>query len=203
MDKTFFTSDTHFHHANIIKHAKRPFADVNEMDAVLKENWNRTVPKDANVWHLGDFSWKNGFPSHITKQLNGHIKVLKGNHDTWAMPTIVDDVFYDGSPYAELSFTHTKHVVMCHYPLCSWNGMHHNSVHLFGHCHSNLQPFIERCMPNAKMLDVGVDNIARILGGNKGDYRPVSYTEVMEILNKKPGQTVDHHKREGEHKDGK
>ena len=34
MNKTFFTSDLHLGHANIIKYESRPYANVNEMDKV-------------------------------------------------------------------------------------------------------------------------------------------------------------------------
>lgn len=39
-EHTFFTSDTHFGHANIINLCKRPFRDVNHMNDMLVENWN-------------------------------------------------------------------------------------------------------------------------------------------------------------------
>ena len=29
--KTFFTSDTHFNHANVIKYCARPFAPIDEL----------------------------------------------------------------------------------------------------------------------------------------------------------------------------
>lgn len=53
--QVFFTSDTHFFHARIIKHAGRPFGSVDEMNDTLIRNWNRIVPKDGFVFHLGDF----------------------------------------------------------------------------------------------------------------------------------------------------
>ena len=54
--KIFFTSDTHFDHANIIKFCDRPFKDVEEMNWKLIKNWNDKVPQDGLVFHLGDFA---------------------------------------------------------------------------------------------------------------------------------------------------
>ena len=42
---TYWTSDTHFSHANVIKYCNRPFKNVDEMNATLIENWNKTVGK--------------------------------------------------------------------------------------------------------------------------------------------------------------
>lgn len=44
-DKVFFTSDTHFNHANIIKFCERPFGSIEEMNEALIANWNRVVGK--------------------------------------------------------------------------------------------------------------------------------------------------------------
>ena len=44
-DKVFFTSDTHFKHANIIKFCERPFGSIEEMNEALIANWNRVVGK--------------------------------------------------------------------------------------------------------------------------------------------------------------
>ena len=74
-DKLFFTADTHFGHANIIKYCHRPFATVEEMDEALVRNWNAVVSPDATVFHLGDFAldskerWKELF-----ERLNGKEK---------------------------------------------------------------------------------------------------------------------------------
>lgn len=37
-EHTFFTSDTHFGHANIINLCKRPFKDINHMNDMLVES---------------------------------------------------------------------------------------------------------------------------------------------------------------------
>lgn len=52
--KKWFIADTHFSHANIIKYANRPFANVEEMDCVLIENWNLCVAEDDQVFFLGN-----------------------------------------------------------------------------------------------------------------------------------------------------
>ena len=52
-EHTFFTSDTHFNHANIIKFCNRPFKDVEQMNETLIANWNRVVEMDDTVFHAG------------------------------------------------------------------------------------------------------------------------------------------------------
>jgi calcineurin-like phosphoesterase family protein len=85
---TWFTSDTHFGHANIITYCNRPFQTVEEMNAKLISNWNERVKKEDVVYHLGDFCFKKsseapeGSPfDYYRNQLNGEIILIRGNHD--------------------------------------------------------------------------------------------------------------------------
>ena len=78
----FFTSDTHFGHANIIKYCDRPFRDVPHMNEVLIENWNRVVGPDDEVFHLGDVAlgpWDQW--DGLLSRLNGFKTLVIGNHD--------------------------------------------------------------------------------------------------------------------------
>ena len=52
------------------------------MNEVLINNWNSVVDEDSTVFHLGDFAW-GGFNKwkEIRDMLNGHIVLIKGNHD--------------------------------------------------------------------------------------------------------------------------
>lgn len=79
---TWFTSDTHFGHANIIKYCNRPFKDVEEMNAEMIRRWNARVKSDDTVYHLGDFAFVSPVRAKsICEQLNGIKHIIKGNHD--------------------------------------------------------------------------------------------------------------------------
>lgn len=53
-EHTFFTSDTHFGHANIINLCNRPFKDVNHMNDMLVENWNSVslTMIQSSIWEI-------------------------------------------------------------------------------------------------------------------------------------------------------
>ena len=51
---TYFTSDLHFGHLNIIRFCDRPFPGVGAMNSRLVQLWNETVTDDDTVWVLGD-----------------------------------------------------------------------------------------------------------------------------------------------------
>ena len=81
-EHSFFTSDTHFGHKNVIQYCNRPFSTIEEMDETLIENWNKVVMPTDTVIHLGDFALggKDAIPNYLGR-LNGHILLMKGNHD--------------------------------------------------------------------------------------------------------------------------
>jgi calcineurin-like phosphoesterase family protein len=81
--KTFFTSDTHFNHANVINYCGRPFASVDAMNQEMIARWNSAVGPGDTVYHLGDFALgKFAEAPAFFRQLNGARKILiLGNHD--------------------------------------------------------------------------------------------------------------------------
>ena len=78
----FFTSDTHFGHANIIRLSNRPFGAVEDMNERIVENWNRVVGADDVVYHLGD-AVMGKFEDNVSYlgRLNGKKFLVPGNHD--------------------------------------------------------------------------------------------------------------------------
>ena len=83
MSTVFFTADPHFGHTNIIRYENRPFASAEEMDQELIRRWNETVSPEDTVYLLGDFSFYGKEKStEILSALQGHIRLVMGNHDT-------------------------------------------------------------------------------------------------------------------------
>lgn len=79
---TFFTSDTHFGHKNIIKYSNRPFRDFAHMDWEIVNRWNTLVGDTDVVYHLGDTALGDSTRwDEIFKSLNGYKVLIVGNHD--------------------------------------------------------------------------------------------------------------------------
>jgi len=176
----FFISDTHFGHKNILKHADRPFADIHEHDAKLMRTWNETIGPSDDVYHLGDFMFY-GKPEDLIPHLNGRIHLIFGNHDKRLRKAKYADLFASTHDYLELKVgVKGEHqlVVLCHYPIESWNKRHYGSWHLHGHCHGSLpSPAWQR------RVDMGVD---------VWNYRPVPYAEVATHMAAKTFKAIDH-----------
>lgn len=80
MGKVFFTSDLHFGHKNLCIALREMSAE--ESDAIIIENWNKTVSKHDTVYVLGDITMeKHQSICDYIKKLNGRIVLIGGNHD--------------------------------------------------------------------------------------------------------------------------
>ena len=165
----WLTSDTHFCHENILRFCERPFSDIEEHDRILIDNWNSVVEPDDTVFHLGDFCF-GGFPKwkEIREQLNGHIILIKGNHDDHSMTTGAERLF-DYVTYQMRITVDGRNVYLNHFPfLCFAHGdpnlYHENNLVWapFGHVHSRDnntgtdQGRLQYLYPT--QYDVGVDN---------------------------------------------
>lgn len=170
--RTFFISDSHFGHDNIIKHCHRPcrehpFQDGAQMDRALMDAWNSVVSPGDVVYHLGDFSLRPAETiQELFKNLHGTKHLIVGNHDRtngisgcrlqgWASMREMAKISVDGHS-----------VFLCHYPMREWPGMWQGTVHLYGHVHGNLQP-----LPGS--MDVSAD----VWGG-----KPVQMAEILSAV---------------------
>lgn len=94
----YLTSDTHFNHKNVIEYCNRPFTSVEQMNAAIIKNWNKTVTNGDIVYHLGDFAWGGKDEvARLVKLLNGRIRLIIGNHDAkspnWYLDAGFDRVY--------------------------------------------------------------------------------------------------------------
>ncbi len=176
----WFTADTHFGHANIIRHCRRPFSSVEEMDETLVRNINARVAASDTLYHVGDFAFRTKDPAEYRARIRCRsIVLVLGNHDPQTL---------DGSvkpPFAalfrsvhsllrikvQMASAAPQLMVLCHYAMRVWDRAHHGSWHLFGHSHGRLPDD-----PTIRSWDVGVD---------RNGFAPLSFDEVAAIMARK------------------
>ncbi len=196
--KTWFTSDTHFGHKNIIKFSNRPFNDENHMNEELIREWNAVVDEEDDVYHMGDVSLCDDKKTlSILNRLNGRIHLITGNHEKSVLKSeacrkkfvwikSIHEFYIDIN---EVDFTvptrnKQQMIVLCHYGMRVWNKSHHGSWMLYGHSHDSMEH--EQW---GRSMDVGVDSAYRILGV----FRPFSFEEIQKIMETRTHNPVDHH----------
>jgi calcineurin-like phosphoesterase family protein len=179
--RTYFTSDQHFGHKNIIAYSRRPFRDMEEMTRELIARHNAVVGEGDVVIHVGDFSLDDRLVAPVLRQLRGRHRLVAGNHDTchpvhskhvkktaaylaWGFESV--DTRIDVGPY-----------LVCHLPYEGDHGEHEERFPewrpadegrwlLHGHVH-------EAWGVRGRMVNVGVD--AR-------DYRPITLEAVDALV---------------------
>ena len=207
---TWFTSDTHYYHYNIIGFCGRDIGygpghvpgfmnrhEANElMNKVLIEKHNAVVKPDDEVYHLGDFAFCGVQGADvILEQLNGKKYWIKGNHDSklfgndkikshfqWVRDYTLKyfEIEYQDDEGEFKKFR--QPIVMCHFPFASWDGMSHGSWHLHGHCHGSMED------TGVCRIDVGVDCHG---------LAPVSLAKLAQIMSLRTVKPIDHHGRDG------
>jgi len=169
----YFTGDQHFGHANIIKHCNRPFSSADEMDKFLLEKWNVRIKKQDIVYILGDLFFRNAVPcTEYLQKMNGKKHLIIGNHDKgWIKKVDLPSYFETVLPMAEIS-EGTRKLVLCHYPMMTWEGIAKGAYMIHAHIHNNTNadyfPLLQKT-PN--ILNAGVEI---------NDYQPVGFEELVE-----------------------
>ena len=183
-EHTFFTSDTHFNHANIIRFCNRPFKDVEQMNETLISNWNNVIGPDDTVFHLGDFCLGGAEEwNKLLDRLNGKIYLILGNHDLKNIRQGFTQKFEHVAMQMRIEVGKQR-IYMSHYPFLCFEGSYKNVWQLFGHVHSRQNNTgidasgLQYLYPT--QYDVGVDN---------NDFTPISFEQVKRIINKQVAST--------------
>ena len=163
-DEVMVWSDLHLGHADIIRHAARPFEHVDEMGGTLLDNWHRHLVPDAVLVCVGDVALANGV-SAVTwsriREAPGRRKVLViGNHDL-SNDGRLRTMGFDEA-YALLVSDGDPPLIWTHAPLSKVPAGH---VNVHGHLHA-------RQRARSPHINVSVEQLA---------YRPISLARLRPL----------------------
>ena len=172
---TFYTSDLHFGHGNILRLCNRPFETVEEMDEALIANWNKKVHKNDVVYILGDVVWQKKLVPYYMERLKGKKILIPGNHDEWVKDSATHVWFDKIVPYLEVNLEGHP-ITMCHYPMLEWrssrkDGEKKLGFHIHGHIHNRISDEYRQLYIKHNALNAGVD---------VNGFAPVSFSELLE-----------------------
>lgn len=192
----FVTSDTHFFHSDLLgidDFAPRPFPDVKTMNETIIQNWNNKVGTDDTVYHLGDIALyftKPAVRSHqavldVLNHLNGHLILIKGNHDSRALFKYLasHNYEYHGQPKFTfhdvgvlLKYDHRQYY-LTHYPMML--GIVKQIINLHGHIHHYTVPIKEN-------INVGIDSPELAYLTPQPQFgEPLNFAEIEKIIIRK------------------
>lgn len=188
----FVTSDTHFldeHMLGIDDFAPRPFETTTQMDQTIIDHWNAKVGENDTVYHLGDIAVYFTKPGRLANEaifkilnsLNGHLVLIKGNHDRRELFKYLaaHNYEFDGRPKftfhdvgALLKYNHRQYY-LTHYPMML--GIAPQIINLHGHIH-------HYAMPAKENVNVGIDSPELSYLSNKPAFgAPLTLNEAEKI----------------------
>lgn len=133
--------------------------DVNYMNEMIVQEWNKVVGPDDHTYILGDVSFMNWQKTvDIVRRLNGAKTLIKGNHDHKLIQSKeFCDCFIEIADYKTITVDKVR-ISMFHYPICEWDQMHRGAVHFHGHTHGN-----KTGLEGSRALDVGMDVTGKVV----------------------------------------
>jgi len=141
--KVWFGSDHHFGHEFMSKF--RNFDTIEEHDQALIDAHNLVVQPGDDVYFMGDFVFRSArHYEHYTKQLNGNLHLIRGNHDSIGLTggtrgfRWVKDYHEIKLPnlLSEEEIKPNIQVDLFHYPILCHNKNKRGAFMLHGHTHS-------------------------------------------------------------------
>jgi calcineurin-like phosphoesterase family protein len=188
----WFTSDWHFGHQNILEYTDRPYRSIDEHDEALIENYNNRVQQGDVCYFLGDmfFSCSTEKARDYLSRMCGTKILIKGNHDKnkdlWYYSIGFDVVLESAkirlgqkivhlshypfrAPWYKRLYWHIKSPKYRNYKSRKYRNVPNDGNYLLhGHTHTNKKI-------NGRAVHVGLD---------AWDCKPVSATEILELINK-------------------
>ncbi|MCM1225503.1 MAG: metallophosphoesterase family protein [Lachnospiraceae bacterium] len=158
---TWLTADLHLCHDKDFIWGARGFSCVEEMNEEIVKRYNSVVAPDDDVFILGDLMLgDDSLAIPYLRQLNGHINVIRGNHDSDARCNIYNTLGMGiyGATYLKYR---GRTFFLSHYPAitANYDDDKPNKVKvmsLCGHTHTT-NPFIDLKERNMYAYHVEVD----------------------------------------------
>lgn len=181
----YFTSDLHFMHKNIIKYNRPYCKDVMTMNHLIVDTINAEVSREDTLYILGDIALGSiNAATALLGRIKCNIKIVPGNHDSNRALNRYKELGHVEilPPLTEVKIE-DQHIVLCHFPMVSWNRAHHGAWQLFGHTHGSY-------VGQGKSIDVGWDNHVNEYGV-AGIF---SFDDLKVIMQNKEFEPISHHK---------
>jgi calcineurin-like phosphoesterase family protein len=172
-----------------------------EHDEGLIQNWNKKANANTIGFLLGDTIFGHNADERLLSLFRRldfkELYILPGNHQAGykqLLERVQDNILLPGaSEYKKVHFVpnyleavvNGQAIVMCHYPILSFNGMAKGAYHLYAHVHGNLgRSELGRLYQNTGLTyEVSVENCPS----------PITFGELRAEMRKKVQSTPDHH----------
>ena len=135
-ERVWFISDLHLAHKNIIKYCSRPFDNVNQMNEILIQNWNKKIGVKDRVFVLGDFALCGKDKIiEFGNQLKGRKILILGNHDGASLTTYYNAGF---EMVSKFPIIFQDFFILSHEPI-EFLPLNTPFVNIFGHVHNDMR----------------------------------------------------------------
>ena len=162
-DRVLVWSDLHLGHANVIDYGNRPFADVEEMDRRLWDNWAAAVSPETVLVCVGDLAMRTALNEDTWRRvrtMHGRQELVIGNHDLTGLGQLRVDGF-DGV-WSAMTAPGKPPLILTHMPLLKVPDGH---VNVHGHLH-------DAPVARTPHINVSVEHL---------DYRPISLVRLRRL----------------------
>ena len=172
MPNLFLISDHHFGHVNILTFRTlagdplRSFDDINHMNEHIVDKHNSVVKPSDKVYFGGDLGMKGAIAKYLPR-MNGHKRLILGNHD------YPDMSLY--TPYFDAIYSYRilDRMMLTHIPIHSYSiGKNHANIH--GHTHDKSQGLL-----GPKYFNICCEAL---------DYTPIALEDLKSRVQKQLGE---------------
>ncbi len=172
----YYISDLHLRDQAIFDKCKRPFKNLEDMERAIISNWNNKVKKEDAVYVLGDIADNNPATIEIYRDLNGHKRLIVGNHDHIILEEIEKSGIFDGIKFIDIVEDANHKVCLCHYPLMDWMEFNRNGYLVYGHVHNKTE---ENGYAYKQIKEYYKNKPAYNCGVDVNDFTPVTLEEMI------------------------